>query len=529
MEESKKIIQIKNVVKNFDDTVVLKGVSLDIYDNEFVTLLGPSGCGKTTLLRILGGFVDPSSGEVLFNNEDILSLPPYKRDINTVFQKYALFPHLNVYDNVAFGLKLKKMPKDVIDRKVRRMLKLVNLDDYGKRNINEMSGGQQQRIAIARALVNEPTVLLLDEPLAALDLKLRKEMQIELKRIQQEVGITFIFVTHDQEEALTMSDKIVVMNNGEIQQVGTPTDIYNEPANQFVANFIGETNIIDGTIVDGHTVRFEDKNFPCNAAKSYDAGALVDVVIRPEDLDVVPREQGMLKGLVKSQVFRGIFYDTLVETRLGTSITVKMHVSEDKPVFNQEANEKISANSFFLDSDDVAELDDARIIDLASAEAWNSEDDSPVSIKEVQSDIAKEDGKYHVTFKTAAGTMITVEANVVHANRKESTLFKEEIYAMNFFVKTDDIRDSMALDTDLRTWANASAWSLEDGASVAIDQVKYDFDWENITPGEYDITFATEGYQYKVSTTKELPEGSEVGLIFDPEDIHLMDREVTPG
>ena len=300
MEESKKIIQIKNVVKNFDDTVVLKGVSLDIYDNEFVTLLGPSGCGKTTLLRILGGFVDPSSGEVLFNNEDILSLPPYKRDINTVFQKYALFPHLNVYDNVAFGLKLKKMPKDVIDRKVRRMLKLVNLDDYGKRNINEMSGGQQQRIAIARALVNEPTVLLLDEPLAALDLKLRKEMQIELKRIQQEVGITFIFVTHDQEEALTMSDKIVVMNNGEIQQVGTPTDIYNEPANQFVANFIGETNIIDGTIVDGHTVRFEDKNFPCNAAKSYDAGALVDVVIRPEDLDVVPREQGMLKGIVKS-------------------------------------------------------------------------------------------------------------------------------------------------------------------------------------------------------------------------------------
>ena len=529
MEESKKIIQIKNVVKNFDDTVVLKGVSLDIYDNEFVTLLGPSGCGKTTLLRILGGFVEPSSGEVLFNNEDILRLPPYKRDINTVFQKYALFPHLNVYDNVAFGLKLKKMPKDVIDRKVRRMLKLVNLDDYGKRNINEMSGGQQQRIAIARALVNEPSVLLLDEPLAALDLKLRKEMQIELKRIQQEVGITFIFVTHDQEEALTMSDKIVVMNNGEIQQVGTPTDIYNEPANQFVANFIGETNIIDGTIVDAHTVRFEDKNFPCDAAKSYDAGALVDVVIRPEDLDVVPREQGMLKGIVKSQIFRGIFYDTIVETRLGTSITVKMHVSEDKPVFNQDANEKISANSFFLDSDDVAELDDARIIDLASAEAWNSEDDSPVSIKEVQSDIAKQDGKYHVTFKTAAGTMITVEANVVHANRKESTLFKEEIYAMNFFVKTDDIRDSMALDTDLRTWANASAWSLEDGASVAIDQVKYDFDWENIQPGEYDITFATEGYQYKVSTTKELPEGTEVGLVFDPEDIHLMDREVIPG
>jgi spermidine/putrescine ABC transporter ATP-binding subunit len=243
MEEKKKIIQIKNVVKNFDDTVVLKGVSLDIYDNEFVTLLGPSGCGKTTLLRILGGFIDPSSGEVLFHNEDILKLPPYKRDINTVFQKYALFPHLNVYDNIAFGLKIKKEPKDVIDRKVRRMLKLVNLEDYGKRSITALSGGQQQRIAIARALVNEPSVLLLDEPLGALDLKLRKEMQIELKRIQQEVGITFIFVTHDQEEALTMSDKIVVMKGGEIQQVGTPTEIYNEPANEYVANFIGETNI----------------------------------------------------------------------------------------------------------------------------------------------------------------------------------------------------------------------------------------------------------------------------------------------
>ena len=529
MEEKQKIIQIKNVVKNFDETVVLKGVSLDIYDNEFVTLLGPSGCGKTTLLRIIGGFLDPSSGEVLFNNEDLLKLPPYERDINTVFQKYALFPHLNVYDNIAFGLKLKKTPKDVIDRKVRRMLKLVNLEDYGNRAITALSGGQQQRIAIARALVNEPSVLLLDEPLGALDLKLRKEMQIELTRIQQEVGITFIFVTHDQEEALTMSDKIVVMKGGEIQQVGTPTEIYNEPANEYVANFIGETNIIDGTIVDENTVRFEDKNFPCNTARRFETKELVDVVIRPEDLDVVPREQGMLKGIVKSQVFKGVHYDTIVETRLGTSITVTMHVSEDAPVENKAAREKISANNFFLDSEDVEDLDPARIIDLASAEAWDSETQDFVSIKDVESTIEKAPGTYSVTFKTASGTSITIEANVVSQNKKVSSAFQEEIYAMDFFVKTDDIKDSVALDTDLKTWANASAWSLEDGTEVTITDVKYDFDWDNIEPGEYKITFATEGYQYKVLTTKALPESTEVGLIFDPEDIHLMKHETVPG
>ncbi len=254
-EEKKKIIQFKNIVKSFEDgQVVLKGVSLDIYENEFVTLLGPSGCGKTTLLRILGGFLQPTEGKVLFDGEDIVNVPPYKREINTVFQKYALFPHMNVYDNIAFGLTIKKEPKDVIAQKVMRMLRLVSLEDYADRNVTELSGGQQQRIAIARALVNEPSVLLLDEPLGALDLKLRKEMQQELKYIQQEVGITFIFVTHDQEEALTMSDKIVVMNAGEIQQIGTPTEIYRYPVNEFVANFIGETNIIDG--VDSMTGQF---------------------------------------------------------------------------------------------------------------------------------------------------------------------------------------------------------------------------------------------------------------------------------
>ena len=247
--EEKKLIEFRNIVKSFDTQVVLKGINLDIYENEFVTLLGPSGCGKTTLLRILGGFLDADEGKVIFDNEDITDKPPYERELNTVFQKYALFPHLSVYENIAFGLKLKKMSKDIIDQKVMKMLKLIGLEGYEDKNTTLLSGGQQQRVAIARALVNEPKVLLLDEPLAALDLKLRKEMQYELKRIQQEVGITFIFVTHDQEEALTMSDKIVVMQKGEILQIGTPQEIYNEPTNRFVANFIGESNIISGRII----------------------------------------------------------------------------------------------------------------------------------------------------------------------------------------------------------------------------------------------------------------------------------------
>ena len=249
MEEKKKIIQFRHIVKNFEDQVVLKGIDLDIYENEFVTLLGPSGCGKTTLLRILAGFLEPSEGEVIFNGQDIKSLPPYKRELNTVFQKYALFPHMNVYDNIAYGLKIQKISRDIIDQKVMRMLKLIGLEGYEKRDVTLLSGGQQQRVAIARALANEPRVLLLDEPLSALDLKLRKEMQYELKNIQQEVGITFIFVTHDQEEALTMSDKIVVMKDGQIQQLGTPEEIYNEPANRYVAEFIGESNIILGRMI----------------------------------------------------------------------------------------------------------------------------------------------------------------------------------------------------------------------------------------------------------------------------------------
>lgn len=309
----KTLIEFKNIVKSFDDQIVLKGIDLDINENEFVTLLGPSGCGKTTLLRILGGFLEQNSGEVYFDGIEISQTPPHKREVNTVFQRYALFPHMNVYENIAFGLRIKKEADDVIDQKVKKMLKLVGLSGFENRSIEQLSGGQQQRIAIARALVNEPMVLLLDEPLGALDLKLRKEMQRELKSIQQDVGITFIYVTHDQEEALTMSDKIVVMNEGEIQQIGTPIDIYNEPENRFVANFIGDSNIIEGTMLDDYQVYFDNQVFKC-VDYGFDKDSSVDIVIRPEDLEIVNKDVGKLSGVVESIIFKGVHYEILVKT-----------------------------------------------------------------------------------------------------------------------------------------------------------------------------------------------------------------------
>lgn len=302
------IIEIKNLSKTYDDLKVLDNLSLDIKKNEFLTLLGPSGCGKTTTLKILAGFETADDGKVLFEEKEINNLQPYKRQINTVFQKYALFPHMNVYDNIAFGLKIKKVSKSEIDKKVKEMLKLVALEGYETRNITSLSGGQQQRVAIARALVNEPKVLLLDEPLGALDLKLRKEMQLELKRIQKQLGITFVFVTHDQEEALTMSDTIIVMNKGKIQQMGTPEDIYNEPANKFVADFIGESNLLDGIMLDDYKVEFRGVVFECSD-KGFAKNEPIDVVIRPEDITIVEKENGMLIGTVTSVVFKGVHYE----------------------------------------------------------------------------------------------------------------------------------------------------------------------------------------------------------------------------
>ena len=310
--ENKKLIELNGINKEYDGSLVLDNIDLYIRDGEFLTLLGPSGCGKTTLLRIIAGFATPDSGTVLIDGKNMEGVPPHKRQVNTVFQKYALFPHLNVFDNVAFGLKVKKAKKDEVEEKVNKMLKLVNLEGYGKRWIDQLSGGQQQRVAIARALANEPKVLLLDEPLGALDLKLRKEMQIELKRMQQQLGITFIFVTHDQEEALTMSDTIVVMKDGVIQQIGRPTDIYNEPKNPFVADFIGESNIIPGVMLDDYKVRMKGMVFPCVDA-GFGKNVEVDVVIRPEDIDIVDPSQARISGKVVSVVFMGVHYEIDVD------------------------------------------------------------------------------------------------------------------------------------------------------------------------------------------------------------------------
>lgn len=306
------LIEIKGIKKSFDDTQVLEGIDIDVEDGEFLTLLGPSGCGKTTLLRIIAGFETADEGELLFNGKDMFRMKHYERPVNTVFQKYALFPHLNVYDNVAFGLKLKKLPKATIDRHVQEMLELVNLPHTAKRNIQSLSGGQQQRIAIARALVNDPKILLLDEPLGALDLKLRKQMQFELKRIQEQVGITFIYVTHDQEEALSMSDTVVVMKDGAVQQIGTPTDIYNEPKNAFVANFIGESNIIRGRFVEDKLISFYGREFQC-VDKGFEKDAPVQIVIRPEDVELKPGRDDLLQGKVISTVFKGVHYEMILE------------------------------------------------------------------------------------------------------------------------------------------------------------------------------------------------------------------------
>lgn len=307
----KPIIELKSISKSYDHLQVIHKLDLGVLRNEFITLLGPSGCGKTTTLRIIGGFESPDEGTVHMDGLNITTVPPYKRNINTVFQRYALFPHLNVAENIAFGLKIQKLPKELIEQKVSQALKRVNLEGYEKRKTTQLSGGQQQRVAIARAIVNEPEVLLLDEPLGALDLKLRKEMQYELKDLQKTLGITFIYVTHDQEEALTMSDRVIVMNDGVIQQIGSPEDIYNEPANAFVADFIGESNIVTGTMVKDMLVKIGDVSVPC-VDKGFLKDEIVDVVIRPEDVKFTTKENGLFTGVIDTTIFKGVHYEMAV-------------------------------------------------------------------------------------------------------------------------------------------------------------------------------------------------------------------------
>lgn len=324
----KKLIELKNISKSFDENQILENFNLYIKENEFITLVGPSGCGKTTLLRIIGGFESADEGQIIFDNEDISNLEPNKRSINTVFQKYALFPHLNVYDNVAFGLKIKKTSPNEIEKTVNWALKLVNLEKMKHRSIDSLSGGQQQRVAIARAVVNRPRVLLLDEPLGALDLKLRQNMQYELKELQKDLKITFVYVTHDQEEALSMSDTVVVLNDGLIQQIGTPEDIYNEPKNRFVANFIGESNIISGKYLGNKMVEFEGAIFEC-VDTNFEVNESCDVVIRPEDFDVIDYDQAKLKGTVTDKVFKGVHYEFCIDINNKEYI---LHAYEEKEI-----------------------------------------------------------------------------------------------------------------------------------------------------------------------------------------------------
>ena len=385
----KKIIELKNVTKSFDGQVVLDDINLDIYDNEFLTLLGPSGCGKTTTLRLIAGFESADQGDIIFLGEDIKDVPPHKRNVNTVFQRYALFPHLNVFENVAFPLREKRVPRAEIEEKVNEMLKLVALSGFEKRSVTSLSGGQQQRVAIARALVNSPKVLLLDEPLAALDLKPRKDMQSELQQIQKATGITFVFVTHDQEEALSMSDTVVVMSEGRIQQIGTPVDIYNEPENAFVADFIGESNILDGVMLEDNKVRFHGHVFTC-VDGGFAPKEPVDVVVRPEDVDIVPEDKGMLKGVVTSVTFLGVHYEIIVDINgfkwmiqttdfVDVDEHIGLYIEPDAiHIMKKSAYSGMFGDysSFSMEMDEIGELEDTDLTELGEVAAAESEDET---------------------------------------------------------------------------------------------------------------------------------------------------------
>ena len=436
MSDKKIIINLEHVSKSFGDKVVLDDSNLYIKEGEFITFLGPSGCGKTTLLRLIAGFLAPDGGVITLDGKDISELPPHKRPLNTVFQRYALFPHLDVYDNVAFGLKLRGLPSDEIDRKVARVLKLVSMTDYEDRDVNSLSGGQQQRIAIARAIVNEPRVLLLDEPLSALDLKMRKDMQIELKEMHKKLGITFIYVTHDQEEAVTLSDTIVVLNEGRIQQIGTPVDIYNEPQNEFVADFIGESNILNGTMLDDRRVSFIGHEFEC-VEEGFGRSARVDVVVRPEDVYIVNNaEAAQCTAKVKSCTFKGVQYEMCVETDNGCELMIQDYNAFEvgstvglyiKPVDIQVMHKQCTCNVF------EGEMNGAQSVWMLGADfdcvdtGLQKGDKVRVEVDFDKVDLLDNGGTaegnvsfilykgdhYHLTVKTAEGDNVLVDTNDV--------------------------------------------------------------------------------------------------------------------
>ena len=436
MSDKKIIINLEHVSKSFGDKVVLDDINLYIKEGEFITFLGPSGCGKTTLLRLIAGFLAPDSGVITLDGKDISELPPHKRPLNTVFQRYALFPHLDVYDNVAFGLKLRKLPSDEIDRKVARVLKLVSMTDYEDRDVNSLSGGQQQRIAIARAIVNEPRVLLLDEPLSALDLKMRTDMQIELKELHKKLGITFIYVTHDQEEAVTLSDTIVVLNEGRIQQIGTPVDIYNEPQNEFVADFIGESNILNGTMLRDRRVSFIGHEFDC-VDEGFGENVPVDVVVRPEDIYIMNNtEAAQFTAKVKSCTFKGVHYEMFVETDNGCELMIQDYNAFEvgstvglyiKPVDIQVMHKQCTCNVFegemngpdsvwMLGADfdcpdtGLQKGDKVRVeVDFDKVELLDNEGTAEGNV----SFILYKGDHYHLTVKTKEGEDVLVDTNDV--------------------------------------------------------------------------------------------------------------------
>ena len=439
MVKSNYIIELKNITKSFPDKVVLDDVSLSVKRGEFLTILGPSGCGKTTLLRLLAGFNTATKGEIRIDGEVMTNVPPHMRPVNTVFQRYALFPNYNVYDNIAFGLKLKKVDKQEIEQRVKRALKMVGMTDYEHRDVQSLSGGQQQRVAIARAIVNRPQVLLLDEPLAALDLKMRKDMQMELKEMHRSLGITFVYVTHDQEEALTLSDTIVVMNEGVIQQIGTPTDIYNEPCNAFVADFIGESNILNATMVRDRLVRFMDKEFEC-IDEGFGENIPVDVVVRPEDVYIIRNaEAAMFHGTVRSCIFKGVHYEMFVETPDGYEIQIQdyncfepgtevgmMIKPADIHVMRKERTEnsvegvvvdathvEILGESFeceAIEGAEVGEVVDVKF-DFSAVELTDDPDDG-ISWGTIRFILYKGD-RYHLTIRTEDGDDVYVDTRDV--------------------------------------------------------------------------------------------------------------------